>query len=230
MLSGLLHQRSITDQEANYLAQAANASLHYSQEGEDIILERLFGSQEKGFFVDVGAHHPTRFSNTYSLYRKGWRGINIDATPDSMTAFFHKRPNDINIEAAVSDKTETMLFNMFKEPALNTFDSALADTYVKAGFEQQEKRNVNTQLLKDILDKYLPSDTKIDLMNIDVEGGELNVLKSNDWKKYSPMYIIIEVLDVNFSDIMAQPVPFFLGELGYVPITKLVQSLIMKKI
>jgi len=47
----------------------------YSQEGEDMILRRIFERQSTGFYVDVGAHHPKRFSNTYFFYKKGWSGI-----------------------------------------------------------------------------------------------------------------------------------------------------------
>ena len=48
----------------------------YSQEGEDIILRNLFGNRKDGFYVDVGAHHPMRFSNTYFFYKLGWNGCN----------------------------------------------------------------------------------------------------------------------------------------------------------
>ena len=49
-------------------------SLCYSQEGEDMILSKIFGGQKSGFYVDVGAHHPLRFSNTYLFYLRGWGG------------------------------------------------------------------------------------------------------------------------------------------------------------
>ena len=45
--------------------------LSYSQEGEDVVLRRIFGENKNGFYVDVGAHHPIRFSNTYLFYRLG---------------------------------------------------------------------------------------------------------------------------------------------------------------
>ena len=63
------------------------ANYSWSQEGEDRILYRIFEQQPVGFYVDVGAHHPKRFSNTYFFYRRGWRGINIDAMPGSMKNF-----------------------------------------------------------------------------------------------------------------------------------------------
>ena len=76
-----------------YLERVSAAALHryglisYSQEGEDMILRRLFETRRRGFYVDVGAHHPRRFSNTYYFYRQGWSGINIDAAPGSMKLF-----------------------------------------------------------------------------------------------------------------------------------------------
>lgn len=74
----------------------------YAQEGEDMILHRIFERQSVGFYVDVGAHHPFRFSNTYLFYQKGWRGINIDAMPNSMRLFNRFRPRDINLECGIS--------------------------------------------------------------------------------------------------------------------------------
>jgi hypothetical protein len=59
----------------------------YSQEGEDMVLYRTFETVKEGFYVDVGAHHPDRFSNTYKFYKQGWRGINIDAMPGGMDPF-----------------------------------------------------------------------------------------------------------------------------------------------
>src|SRR5262249_32770188 len=79
------------------------ATKSYSQEGEDMILNRIFGEKKSGFYVDVGAYHPKRFSNTYFFYKKGWRGINIDAMPGSMKPFNAKRNRDINVETPVSD-------------------------------------------------------------------------------------------------------------------------------
>ena len=84
-----------------------DAAIHsrraYSQEGEDLILHRVFENQNTGFYVDVGAHHPVRFSNTYFFYLRGWSGINIDAAPGSIRKFAWKRRRDLNLEAALTD-------------------------------------------------------------------------------------------------------------------------------
>jgi len=98
----------------------------FSQEGEDLILGRVFEGKSDGFYVDVGAHHPTLYSNTYYFYLRGWRGINIDAMPGSMTAFKAGRPRDINLEIAVAENPGKLTYHIFNYPALNTFDPALA--------------------------------------------------------------------------------------------------------
>jgi hypothetical protein len=87
-----------------------NYERSYSQEGEDRILLRPFENCKDGFYVDVGAHHPTRYSNTYLFYRMEWSGINIDAAPGSMNLFKKKRPRDINLEVAISDREEELTF------------------------------------------------------------------------------------------------------------------------
>jgi hypothetical protein len=67
----------------------------YAQEGEDLLLARCLAYRDMGFYVDIGAHHPKRFSNTYLFYRRGWCGINIGAMPGSMSQFRRVRPRDI---------------------------------------------------------------------------------------------------------------------------------------
>jgi hypothetical protein len=78
----------------------------YGHSGEDLVLDRLLNGKRMGFYIDVGAHHPTRFSNTYLFYKKGWSGINIDANPKSMELFNRRRSRDINIEVGIAKKMD----------------------------------------------------------------------------------------------------------------------------
>ncbi len=81
------------------------ATKSYSQEGREIILRRILEKKKTvGFYIDVGAHHPKRLSNTYYFYKKGWRYMNIDAKPKCMKIFRRTRPRDLNLEFAISDK------------------------------------------------------------------------------------------------------------------------------
>ncbi len=166
---------------------------HFSQEGEDIIINKYFSHKNNGFYVDVGAHHPFRYSNTYLLYKKGWNGINIDPTPGVKRLFDRTRKRDTNLELAIDKKSGKKVLFIFKDQALNTLSKTFANIIIKSG--QSKLLNtisVKTQRLDNILDKYLKKEKQIDLLNIDVEGYEMNVLNSINWAKYRPNVIIIE--------------------------------------
>jgi FkbM family methyltransferase len=208
---------------------ATGSRVHYSQEGDDIFLARCYPLDKSGFFVDVGAHHPLRFSNTYALYRRGWRGINVDATPGSMDAFKKMRPDDVNIESAVSDVERPLTFHVFEEAALNTFDADLAKEYVRLGWKLGRTLELAPRPLASILDENLPAGQHVDVLNIDVEGGELAVLRSNNWDAYAPDTIVLEVLDTPLATQARDPSISFLAEKGYVPVARLSNSVILRR-
>ncbi len=176
-----------------------HARYSFSQEGEDLLLDAFFENYPqdyRGFYVDIGAHHPFRFSNTYHFYSKGWQGINVDATPGSMNNFKRYRKRDINIEMGVGNEDKSLTFYCFNEPALNTFDEALArQREGKYNYSISKTQTVQVRSLKTILDDYLPQGTKIDFITIDVEGLDLEVLLSNDWQKYRPNLILVESIN-----------------------------------
>jgi FkbM family methyltransferase len=202
---------------------------YFSQEGEEIILIRHFNYKTSGFFVDVGAHHPIRLSNTYKLYTQGWRGINIDAMPGSMTVFNQLRPLDINIEAAISDQSEELTYYKFNEGALNTFDKAKA-THIKENTDYKciGEVKIVTKTLKSILDEKLPEGTKIDFISIDAEGLDLQVLMSNDWNKYIPEVIIAETDNVDLVSMLGNETTKYLANKGYAPFAKTYKSVFYK--
>lgn len=188
----------------------------YSQEGEDMILRRIFEKQNTGFYVDVGANHPRRFSNTYFFYRKGWSGINIDATPGSMKKFNYYRSRDINVEAAIAKEKKEMTFYLFDDPALNTFDKNLAQIVKDSEkFKLVDQKKLVTQKISDILDAHLPENQLIDFMSIDIEGLDMETLESNNWQKYIPKFILIEQKNFNIEQINSNKIYQILKNQGY---------------
>lgn len=170
----------------------------YAQDGEDIVfLSLIEGRPCPPFYVDIGAHHPVRFSNTYALHRRGWSGINIDAAPGSMAGFNLLRPGDINLEIGISATEGHADFYIFNEPALNTFnkETALAVEAQHARYQVTAIKKIPTKPLRDILHQHAPG-KEIGLLTIDVEGLDLEVLKSNDWNQWRPKFIMVE--DHNF--------------------------------
>lgn len=201
-------------------------NLSFAQEGEDLVLKRIFESQQKGFYIDVGAHHPQRFSNTYLFYLKGWRGLNIDAMPGSMKSFEELRKEDINIEAAISDSSEILEYYIFDEPALNGFSRQLsANRDENSNFKIVDKKLIQTHKLSEILDRHLPPRQEIDFLSIDVEGLDYQVLLSNNWSKYRPKVILFEELSTSLEDISGRSATLsLLRDLGYELFAKTVNT------
>ena len=75
----------------------------YSQFQEDIFLQKYFKDINDGFYVDIGCYHPIKGSLTYQLYKKGWKGLNVDLSKVSIDLFKLARSKDYNIHAAVAD-------------------------------------------------------------------------------------------------------------------------------
>lgn len=186
----------------------------YSLEGEDMILRIIFGTKKTGFYVDVGAHHPFRLSNTYYFYKLGWHGINIDAMPGSMELFGRFRNRDINLEVPVSSTEQVLTYFSFSEPAFNSFSEELVRERVENGSIIEQKIELKTSKLSSLLDQYLPKGTEIDFLCIDVEGLDLDVLHSNNWDIYRPRVVIAEELR-SVSGEKDNSIRDFLASVGY---------------
>jgi FkbM family methyltransferase len=201
----------------------------YSQEGEDLILNRIFEETRSGFFVDVGAHHPKRFSNTYFFYKKGWRGINIEARPGSKKVFDRVRPRDINLESAINSESKSIKYYMFNEPALNGFDKETAMN--KDGMRDYKiirEIEIKTKTLAEVLDLYIDKDKHIDFLTVDVEGLDYKVLISNNWEKYMPSVILVEEDDFQLENIKKSKIYNLLAKYNYVLIAKTFNTLFFK--
>lgn len=187
----------------------------YSQFGEDLVLSTFCrpDKKTKGFYVDIGAYHPKRFSNTYFFYKRGWSGINIDASPKSMGKFNKARKRDINLEVAVSNENSLKYINIYDESAYNTLDPKRANELNIKGIGIKGAREIRTVKLKDLLDIHL--NKEIDFLSIDVEGLDLEVLKSNDWNKYNPKFILVELHFDDAEEILVSELYKFLKNKHY---------------
>jgi len=194
---------------------------HYSHFGEDVLLDFVFKDQDNGFYVDVGAYHPVLFSNTKLLYDRGWKGINIDPNIKSIEIFKEIRPRDINLNIAVSDQEGELDYYKFLEideaggGSGNSLSEEVKNKYESQGLTAQVSR-VEVKQLTTIFDKYLHNKT-IDLLNVDVEGFDLRVLKSNDWNRYKPRIIAIEIWinEIDFDNLFGNSIYQYLLSLGY---------------
>jgi len=156
--------------------------------GVDLILNDIFKNKKKGFYIDVGCHHPLLNNHTYLFYKKGWSGINIDLDFNSIDLFNFFRPKDLNIQSGISDQIGEMnLYFFHNRAAKNTISKEF-------GENAKQIKKIKTDTLDNILFQNKLYEKKIDFLSIDVEGNELNVLKGFNLKRYRPKVILLELI------------------------------------
>ena len=181
------------------LRKFRSRNISYSLSGIDLLVAYIFQNKKKGFFIDIGCNHPVYNNNTYLLYKKGWRGINVDLDKQSIDLFNIYRKHDLNKNVAVSSVSkEVDLYFYHNKSAINTLNKTSAE-FQKA--IPKEVRKITTNTLNTIILESSFADKKVDFLSIDVEGYELEVLKGFDLKKYSPKVIVIEFLDLSLKKL-----------------------------
>jgi FkbM family methyltransferase len=168
----------------------------YSQNQEDIIAWDYFGHKTDGFFVEVGANHPTELSQTWFLEQRGWKGILVEPLPACCEKLRAVRKNSIICEAAAGAPDQ------IGEATLNV---AQSDVWSHLGDENKDlplaaQIKVAVRTLDDILaEQHAPP---VDLLSIDTEGMELKVLLGFDLQKRRPALVLledhVETLDLYF--------------------------------
>jgi len=182
----------------------------YAMEGEDLEIVKILKNIKNGFYVDAGGYHPLDINNTHLLYKKNWRGINIDLSEFSIDLFNFMRPDDININVAVANNDDYVTFFYQKKLSLlTTIKKNIADQRMQGLIkEQQIKSNKLTTILNNT--KY--KNKKIDFLNIDIEGADFEALKSLDFETYRPKLVCVEIYDEN---IDSSNINIFLKNLNY---------------
>ncbi len=190
------------------------SNISYSQNGEDMLINRYFGDRI-GSFLDIGAYHPVIENNTYFFYQKGWRGANIEPVPQLHQAFQQARPEDRNVQVAILDTPGVVTFySVLHEPireaqhnapialnltssmwdrlnvsGLSTFDAELAVRHRLAGYTVQELA-VCAITTPQLIDEYGVSAP--DFVSLDVEGFEDTVIRNFPFDRWRPELFVIE--------------------------------------
>jgi len=165
---------------------------------EDLaILDHVF-KRNSGFYVDIGCYHPIHRNNTYLLYKKNWRGINIDLSEFSIDLFNFLRPDDINIVAAISNKKKKSIIYYQKNLSqLTTISKEQSKKVFQGNIKTKE---VVTSTIDEILSKTKYVNSIIDFLNIDIENLDFEALQSLNFEKYDPKLICIEIHDYKVED------------------------------
>ena len=192
MIKKLINYISIQKRKFKYQKQS------YSFNGVDLIVNYIFKNKKEGFYLDIGAQHPISNNNTYILFKRGWKGINIDLDKKNIDLFKIARPDDFNLNYAISSSVDKKkLFFYHDKSPINTLVEDVSNIQKS---KIKEIKFVDTVTLNQIFDN-LQLNQHIDYMNIDVEGHELDVLKGMDLIKYKPSVISIEFLDLKMKHL-----------------------------
>ena len=163
----------------------------YAMDNEDLAVIDYFKDKKNGFYVDVGCYHPTHRNNTYLLHKKNWSGVNIDTSEFSIDLFNHMRPKDLNYNCAISNKNEIIkLFYQKELSQLSTTVSIQAEKVFQGNVKEKE---IQAFTLDEILNKSKYKNSKIDFLDIDVEGADLKVLEGLSFEKFKPELICVEI-------------------------------------
>jgi FkbM family methyltransferase len=163
----------------------------FSQYQEDIIIAEIvknYNIDSNSNYIDIGANHPTRLSNTFYFYKKGFHGVLIE--PNINLARLNKqfRKRDIVLNIGVGNKNAIAEFKYTASHVLNTFVDIEEKNVIK-------KEYVPIFRLDEIIKSFKDKFNKIFLLNIDVEGSDFEVLASGDEMLSQISIICIEAND-----------------------------------
>ncbi|MDX8524479.1 FkbM family methyltransferase [Mesorhizobium sp. MSK_1335] len=166
--------------------RAALAMISFAQNREDVLLDRVFKDAATGFYIDIGAYHPTIGSVTKTFYDRGWSGINVEpgAVFDDLA---RERPRDINVRAVVVDREgEVDFFENSSDPGM----SKVAEGPVTADREGRMLR-VRAVTLDSLIAQHATGQ-EINFLKIDAEGSEAAIIGAANWKLVRPQVLVIE--------------------------------------
>jgi FkbM family methyltransferase len=167
--------------------------ISYAQNAEDVILDRVFRGQLRGFYIDIGAWDPHIDSVTKHFYLSGWRGINIEPTDRYHKLLVEARPEDINLKVAVGLGERKAQFLEHENSGLSrlieTDELTAAD---RTSLESGHQVEVERVPLSEITGRYAPH--QVDFLKIDVEGAERSVIESAEWRAFRPRVVVVEAI------------------------------------
>ncbi|HIG28368.1 MAG TPA: FkbM family methyltransferase [Verrucomicrobiales bacterium] len=168
----------------------------YSQCGEDLLIQFIFKTMKRSDlrYLDIGAHDPVKFNNTFGLYRAGHRGVCIEPNPELSRRFKSIRRGDTCLNIGIGETRESAMdFYVMSRTTLSTFSKEEAERVASFGKNKIEKVvSVPVEPIREILDKHFQSPP--DFVSIDVEGMDEVVLNGFDFDQCRPTVFCIETL------------------------------------
>lgn len=186
----------------------------YSQFGEDITAAKLLRNVETGFYVDIGAHHPFRHSNTALLHLRGWQGVNIEPMSRGIRLFRRYRPHAINVHAAIHNDADSITLYKFRNGLANTIIEQRAEE-LTASKKSEGQEVVRALSLSDVFERHVPRGVRVNYLTVDVEGYDTEAVLAFDLDKYHPDVACIEIQRPDMMALAENPVVKYMFDHGY---------------
>lgn len=169
----------------------------YSQYGQDDAIIEFFGEKTDGYFLDIGAH--SSGEDTQILEDLGWSGICVEPLDQQFSELISRRKcicknicigdRDGEIDFSSNDGYTSALSGVV-EYYCDAHKERIASEISQMGGKMNiGKKEIKT--LSTLLDEE-NAPSHIELLKIDVEGGEYAVLSGIDFSKYTFDLITIE--------------------------------------
>jgi FkbM family methyltransferase len=167
-----------------------NKPKYFGQLFEDEELSKWL-PESKGTYIDIGAGYPIRGSNSYLFYKRGWSGLIIEPILTSIITFKLFRPRDKVLNSLVGEVTGKQVFFQLEPYEYSTTDSEIAKEMQRKPEVKLVRKNFINQIRLDSLQIEM-NPMNPSFLSIDVEGADLQVLRSIDWAKTRPRVICVE--------------------------------------
>ena len=192
---------------------------YWALEAEDVLISLLLKAGESPTsrcYVDIGAHHPRRYSTTFLLYRLGWTGLLVEPNPSLAQELRRGRRRDMVEQCAVSDSSGTATFYVYENPCYSTLSAEhAARLQDEQGMRALHQIVTPVRPLRELVNAYPDVFRRAELLKVDAEAHDIEVLRSNDWSQFRPRFVVAEMLGEVAQTAPRAEVALFLFERGY---------------
>lgn len=172
---------------------SSDVFVSYAQNGEDVVLNRVFAGVTAGRYIDVGAHDPIELSVTKQLYDSGWSGLNLEPVAEPFKALCEARPRDVTLQLAAGQESGRQTFYVVPDTGLSTLREEVAGRHADDG-RTVAPVEVAVETLDHLWEEHFAGE-QVHVLKIDVEGAEQQVLGGLDLTRHRPWVLLIEATE-----------------------------------
>ena len=166
--------------------------IDYSQYGQSTYMDKIFDKKTSGFFIEAGAYNGEDISNTlFFEIQRNWTGILIEPVPELFESIVSKKRNAYAINVCIAEKYPTVVnFRIANSKSLSGISDLMSKNHKNRVGKTFREVAIPCFSLNTILASIKVKN--VDFFSLDLEGAELNVLKSLDLEKFNFESIIVE--------------------------------------